>query len=129
MCYESVYGEYCTGYIQKGAQLLCVITNDAWWGDTPGYRQHLSYSRLRAIETRRDIARSANTGISAIINQRGDLVEKSSWLVPASISSEVKLSKKITPYVKYGDISGKVCSFVFLLLAAWLLVSFITRRD
>ncbi|MBQ9475938.1 MAG: apolipoprotein N-acyltransferase [Bacteroidales bacterium] len=129
VCYESIYGEYCTGYVSKGAQLLCVITNDAWWGDTPGYRQHLSYSRLRAIETRRDIARSANTGISAIINQRGDIVEKTSWWTPASISTEVNLSKKITPYVQYGDIVGKLCSFVFLLLAAWLLVSLVIRKD
>ena len=69
--YESVYGEFCTDYVRKGARLLSVITNDAWWGDTPGYRQHLSYASLRAIETRRWIARCGNTGISAIIDPAG----------------------------------------------------------
>ena len=64
ICYESVYGEYVTDYIKKGANLIFILTNDAWWGDTQGYKQHASYARIRAIETRRSIARSANTGIS-----------------------------------------------------------------
>ena len=63
VCYESIYGEYCTGYVNAGAEAMAVITNDAWWGDTPGYKQHLNYSRLRAIELRRDFARCGNTGI------------------------------------------------------------------
>ncbi len=46
-----------------------MITNDGWWGNTPGYKQHLSFSRIRAIEMRRSVARSANTGVSAIINR------------------------------------------------------------
>lgn len=71
ICYESVYGEYFTEFVRNGAQLMCIITNDGWWGDTPGYHQHFSYARLRAIETRRSIARSANTGISGFINARG----------------------------------------------------------
>ena len=49
VCYESVYGEYYTGYVRKGARAMAIITNDAWWGDTPGYKQHLSYASLRAI--------------------------------------------------------------------------------
>ena len=77
VCYESVYGEYCTQYVKAGARALVVITNDAWWGDTPGYRQHLSYACLRAIETRRDIARCANTGISGFIDQRGEILSRS----------------------------------------------------
>ncbi|MFP4060689.1 MAG: apolipoprotein N-acyltransferase [Bacteroidales bacterium] len=85
ICYESVFGEFVTGYIRAGANLIFVITNDGWWGDTPGYRQHNALSRLRAIETRRSIARSANTGISCFINQRGDIYHPTSWWVPASI--------------------------------------------
>ena len=53
ICYESVYGDYVADYVRKGAQVLCIMTNDGWWGDTPGYKQHLSYARLRAIETGR----------------------------------------------------------------------------
>ena len=103
-----------------GAQVLSVITNDAWWGDTPGYRQHCSYASLRAIETRRDIARCANTGISCIINQRGDIVEKTSWWEPAVICGEVNLNTRETFFVRTGDFVGRICVLVFFLLLLWL---------
>ena len=122
ICYESVYGEYCTGYVREGAEFLAVITNDAWWGDTPGYRQHLSYSRLRAIELRRDIARSANTGISAFINQKGDIVSCTEWWQPAILEGEVKFNSELTPFAKYGDIVGRVCTLTFLLMLLALIV-------
>lgn len=116
ICYESVYGEYCTGYVNNGAQLLAVITNDAWWGNTPGYIQHCSYSSLRAIETRRDVARCANTGISAIINQRGDIVQKTQWWEPCYLNGTVNLNDKKTFFVENGDIVGRICVMVFALL-------------
>ena len=72
ICYESIYGEYVTEYVRKGAHFLAVITNDAWWGNSPGHKQLLSYTRLRAIENRRSVVRSANTGISAIIDSKGE---------------------------------------------------------
>ena len=122
ICYESVYGEYCTEYVRKGARFMAVITNDAWWGDTPGYRQHLSYSALRAIELRRDIARCANTGISAIINQRGEILQQSSWWERETMQGEVNLNTAQTFFVRHGDVTGRACTLVFLLLAALLLV-------
>ena len=118
ICYESVYGEYCTGYVRKGAQLLAVITNDAWWGNTPGYRQHLNYSRLRAIETRRWVARCANTGISAIIRPDGKIVARTSWWEPAVLEGRVGLSTDQTFFVRYGDIVGRSAVFLFFLLLA-----------
>lgn len=127
VCYESVYGEYCTEYVKAGAELMTVITNDAWWGDTPGYRQHMSYSRLRAIELRRDIARCGNTGISAIINQRGDVVSSTEWWTRTTLSGEVNLNSEQTPFVRYGDVVGRICTFAFLLLALLLLVRFFVR--
>lgn len=128
VCYESVYGEYCTEYVKAGAQALCVITNDAWWGDTPGYRQHLSYASLRAIETRRDIARCANTGISAFINQRGEILARTEWWVPAHLEGQISLSNRETFFVRHGDIVGRVCTFAFLLLLLALIVRLIVRR-
>lgn len=127
VCYESVYGEYCTGYVQKGAKMLTVITNDAWWGDTPGYKQHFSYSCLRAIETRRDLARCGNTGISAFIDQRGDVLQKGPWWKPAVLSGVVNLNSKETFFVRYGDIVGRICTFAFLLLALALLVRLLIK--
>ena len=122
ICYESVYGEYCTDYVRKGAKMMTVITNDAWWGDTPGYRQHLSYSALRAIELRRDIARCGNTGISCIIDQRGDILNASPWWEKAVVASEVNLNSGQTFFVRNGDLAGRVCTLVFLLLVVLLAV-------
>lgn len=118
ICYESVYGEFCTGYVRKGARLLTVITNDAWWGDTPGYRQHLNYSRIRAIETRRYVARCANTGISAIIDSRGTIVSRTAWWEPAVLEGTVQLSSEETIFVRYGDMVGRISVFLFLLTLA-----------
>ena len=73
--------------------------NDGWWKNTWGHKQHLSYASLRAIETRRSIARSANTGISAFINQRGDIVYKTKWWEEAYLNSKLNLNNKITIFV------------------------------
>ena len=128
VCYESVYGEYYTDYIRKGAQAMTIITNDAWWGDTPGYRQHLSYASLRAIETRRAIARCANTGISAIISPSGKILQPTPWWEPAVIESQIPLRNDITFFVSHGDITGRLCTFLFLLLLLALGVRFVTKR-
>ena len=128
ICYESVYGEYCTEYVNAGAKALTVITNDAWWGNTPGYRQHLSYSCLRAIELRRDIARCGNTGISAFINQKGDIVQSSPWWEEASLKGEIKLNSEKTFFAENGDIVGRICTFLFILMAAMLLVRAIVPK-
>ena len=128
VCYESVYGEYYTDYIRKGARAMTIITNDAWWGDTPGYRQHLSYASLRAIETRRAIARCANTGISAIISLSGEIMQPTPWWEQAVIKGQIPLRDDITFFVSHGDITGRVCSFIHWLLLLALIVRFITRR-
>ena len=124
VCYESVYGEYYTDYIRKGARAMTIITNDAWWGDTPGYRQHLSYASLRAIETRRAIARCANTGISAIISPSGEIVSETEWWSPAVLKGSIPLRDDITFFVSHGDITGRVCTFLFILLLLALIVRF-----
>jgi apolipoprotein N-acyltransferase len=124
VCYESIYGEYYTDYIRKGAEAMTVITNDAWWGNTPGYRQHLSYSSLRAIETRRAIARCANTGISAIISPSGEIVKETSWWKKEVLTGAIPLRNDITFFVSHGDITGRVCTFLFLMLLLALVVRF-----
>jgi len=120
ICYESIYGEFVTGFVRNGAEFLTIITNDGWWGDTPGHRQHARYAKLRAIETRRDIARCANTGISGFINQRGDFFQATPYWEEAVISQTIKANDKITFYVKYGDYLGRIALFlagILLLLA------------
>ena len=128
VCYESVYGEYCTEYIRRGARALAIITNDAWWGNTPGYRQHLSYASLRAIETRRAIARCANTGISAFISPSGKIIQPTPWWEEASIINSLPLRDDITFFVSHGDIVGRNCSFIFLFLLFALVGRFIIYK-
>lgn len=129
VCYESVYPEHCAEYVRKGAKALAIITNDAWWGNTPGYRQHLSYASLRAIETRRDIVRSANTGISAIIDSRGDIVSKTAWWEPAVLEGEIHLSEKQTFFVAQGDIVGRLCAFMAVMLLLFCIVRKLSFRQ
>lgn len=104
ICYESIWGIYVAEYIKKGAQFIAIVTNDGWWKDTSGKDQHMSYAKLRAIENRRWVARSANTGISGFINQRGDVVQQTEWWVPAALSQEINLNEDITFYTQYGDL-------------------------
>ena len=124
ICYESVFGEYVTQYIRKGANLIFVITNDGWWGNTPGHRQHLTFSKLRAIETRRSIARSANTGISAFIGQRGDIYQRTNYWEPAVIRQEINANNFTTFYVRYGDYIARLSAFIAVFV---LLISISTR--
>ena len=128
VCYESIYPEFCTGYVKAGARFMTIITNDAWWGDTAGYRQHLSYACLRAIELRRDIARCGNTGISAFIDQRGEVLSQTGWWTRGSLAGQVNLNSAETLFVRHGDLVGRVCTLMFLLLAALLVVRLFVRR-
>lgn len=129
ICYESVFGEYVTGYIKKGAQFIFIITNDGWWKNTPGYRQHKSFARLRAIETRRSIARAANTGISCFINQRGDILQQTGWWVEDAISASINANNELTFYVKYGDFIARVSLFLGALLLLNLIAQGLIKRQ
>lgn len=128
ICYESIYPEYVSSYVQKGADLLFIITNDGWWGNTPGYKQHMRYARLRAIENRRSIARSANTGISAFINQRGDIIKSTKWWTVTAIKEKLKANKELTYFTKNGDFIGRVGVFSNILILLTMLVFYLTQR-
>lgn len=123
ICYESVYGEFVSNFTAIGAEFLCVITNDGWWHNSPGYQQHNMLSQIRAIENRRSVARSANTGISCVINQRGEIQERLNWDVEGAIAATLNKNKDITFFMKYGDLIGRVAIFMVLGL---LLYAFVT---
>jgi apolipoprotein N-acyltransferase len=128
VCYESVYGEYCTDYVRKGARFMTVITNDSWWGNTPGYRQHLSYSCLRALELRRDLARCGNSGISCFINQKGEILQQGPWWEEATLRGKVNLNSEESVFVRYGDITGRISVLVFALMLVLLIVRFLMGK-
>ena len=127
ICYESVYGEHFAGFAADGAQLMMVITNDGWWHDTEGYRQHFSYSRLRAIETRRWVCRAANTGISGFITPKGKVVESLGWDQRGTLTQKVQPLGEVTFYAQYGDYIGRVGGYLFLLALLYY-VSYRVRR-
>lgn len=122
ICYESIWGDWVAGSVKSGAQFIAIITNDGWWGNTSGKDQHLLYAKLRAIETRRYVVRSANTGISGFINQKGDVVQQSKWWTRTAMKADINLNDEITFYVNYGDIIAKISLVIGLLGAAFILV-------
>jgi apolipoprotein N-acyltransferase len=115
ICYESVYGQYVSDFVKKGATCIAVITNDAWWGYTPGYYQHLMHSKLRAIENRRNVVRAANTGVSCVINGRGDIVGQIPPFTQDILIAKVNLNNQLSFYSRHGDYIGKI-AFVFSIL-------------
>ena len=124
VCYESIYGEFISQQVQKGAELLFIITNDGWWKDTPGHKQHNSFASIRAIETRRSVARSANTGISSFINQRGEIIQQSSWWKVETLKASLNKNRDKTIYVQWGDFFYR---FLSMLAAAFILAIIVIR--
>ncbi|MEQ9438315.1 MAG: apolipoprotein N-acyltransferase [Cyclobacteriaceae bacterium] len=125
ICYESIYGDFLAEFVRNGADLLFIITNDAWWGNTPGYKQHLEYASLRAIELRRSIARSANTGISAFINQRGDILQPTEYWEPAVIRDTIYANEELTFYAQHGDYLARTAAWLSPLV---FLAAFVKRK-
>jgi apolipoprotein N-acyltransferase len=119
ICYESVYSDFVTGYIRNGANMIFVITNDGWWSDSPGHKQHLALSVLRAIETRREIARCANTGISCFITPYGQIEQQTKYWEDAMIVKDMTPNNQITFYVKFGDVISYVATMLAILLITW----------
>lgn len=120
ICYESVYGDFVAQYVRNGANLIFIITNDGWWDNTPGHRQHLQYARLRAIENRRPIARCANTGISCFVDQMGNLSQETTYWEPAVLSQAIAPNNELTFFSKFGDILSYLSCLISLILLAIL---------
>lgn len=121
ICYESIYGEYTAQQTRLGSEAIFIITNDGWWGDTPGYKQHFSFARLRAIENRKSVARSANTGTSGFINQRGDVIKASKWWTIDALKGNVFLNNNTTIYMRIGDLIGKSALLMALIILIYSL--------
>jgi len=122
ICYESIYGEFVGDYVKKGANFLAIMTNDSWWGVTEGHKQLLSYARLRAIETRREIARAANSGISAHINAKGDVTADTFYGDQTALFAKVNLYEGETFYVRSGDFLSRLGIFALGFLLFYYLI-------
>ncbi|WP_294276120.1 apolipoprotein N-acyltransferase [uncultured Chryseobacterium sp.] len=128
ICYESIYGEFVGDYVKKGANFLAIMTNDSWWGVTEGHKQLLSYARLRAIETRREIARAANSGISAHINAKGDITADTFYGDQTALFAKVNLYEGETFYVRSGDFLSRLGIFALGFLLFYYLIKRFQKR-
>jgi len=115
ICYESIYGEYMSRYIANGANVIAIITNDGWWGNTPGHHQHMLYAKLRAIEARKWVLRSANTGISCFIDPAGTIYQPQPWWTEAAIKMDIPVDDRKTFFVRFGDLISKVAVLMAIL--------------
>lgn len=124
ICWEQDFGPYAAEFSAKGAEVLAIITNDGWWGNTSGHVAHLHYARLRAIEQHRAVLRSANTGISAVIGPDGQIQQSLGWDQEGMLRASVPTFRVPTFFVRHGDILGQWSGFVF----GFLVLSLIVRR-
>lgn len=127
ICYESIFGAYCAGYAEKGADLLCTISNDGWWLKSNFTRTHLCASRIRAIENRRSLVRCANTGITAGIDQRGRIVAQAPWWEPTALKVTLNKNKTKTLYTQWGDYIGLISALFVLFIICLMIYKRITR--
>ncbi|WBX98773.1 apolipoprotein N-acyltransferase [Chryseobacterium gambrini] len=128
ICYESIYGEFTGDYVKKGANFLAIMTNDSWWGVTEGHKQLLSYAKLRAIETRREIARAANSGISAHINAKGEIMEDTFYGDKTALFSKINLYDGMTFYTRSGDLLSRFSVFALGFLLFYFLIRWFQRK-
>ena len=123
ICWEQDFSDYVTDYVRLGANFLAVQTNDGWWGNTPGHIQHLHYARLRAVETGLWVVRSANTGVSAIIDHRGTVLQRLDWDRAGHLEASVPdVRNEPTYYSRSGNYLGGMSVWLapLLLLSVWV---------
>src|SRR5207249_10990481 len=120
ICYEVVYPDLIRQFVVRGSELLTTITNDAWFGRTSAPYQHFAQASMRAVEEGRYLVRSANTGISGIVDPYGRVVEASAIYEAAVIVGEARYLKATTFYQRHGDVFAYACVVltVAMLLAA-----------
>lgn len=129
ICFESVFPEIMRNFAIRGTRFYVNITNDGWYGFSSGPTQHALIAVYRAIETRRPIARSANTGISTMIDRTGRLIRPTRQYVPDILLVDLELGPpgEITPFMRYGMFLGKTLSII-TVLALFLSLVYNIRR-
>ncbi|MGI9174408.1 MAG: apolipoprotein N-acyltransferase [Rhodothermales bacterium] len=123
ICFESVFGNAARRYVEQGADVLVVLTQDGWWGRTAGYRQHLAFTRLRAIETRRAVMQAAVTGTSALILPSGTSAFETGWMERTTRLADVPVYTGTTFYARHGDLITPLAFLITVVLGASALVT------
>jgi apolipoprotein N-acyltransferase len=118
ICFETLFSSAARAYARDGVHAFVAITQDGWWGNSFGYRQHLAFNRLRSIETGRPMLQVAVTGVSALIHSDGQIRELAGWMEPAAWVVDMPPAAPITPYVRWGDWVTVIAAMMALVLAA-----------
>lgn len=129
ICYESIFGDWTAKFVRDGGNIISIMSNDGWWGETYGYRQLLQYGQLRAIENRRWIARSGNTGISGVITPKGILKNASTFWTRDAILTTVYPRTDLTLYTKRGDYLNRMLFLVCLFVIPSICVKWYVNRS
>lgn len=116
ICYESVYPEFFSEFVRKGADFSVIITNDGWWGKLSGTYQHNQFAVFRSIENRIWIARCANTGISEFIDPYGNMIKKTGIDTRVNIVNEIGLRGSDTFYTLNGDLFARICLYCGMII-------------
>jgi apolipoprotein N-acyltransferase len=109
ICYEAIFPDLALDAVREGSQLLTTITNDAWYELSSAPHQHFQMARVRAIEQGRYLIRSANTGISGIVDPYGRVLERSNLFEPAVFAADVRYLTDRTVYSTMGNLFAYVC--------------------
>jgi len=118
ICYESIYPGFIAEFVRNGANFLTIITNDGWFSKSYGPYQHAAFARLRCIETRRSMARSANTGISFFIDSFGQAYGEIPWWQALTTTQTLELSSDLSFYVRHIDLFPKICLGASVIIIA-----------
>jgi len=121
ICYEIIFSEPARRYCEAGADFLVNITNDAWFGRTGAPYQHFSMAVFRAVENRLNVIRSANSGVSGIIEPTGRILATTPLFVRTFLEGEIRINAQPTFYALHGDIGVAACGLMLLLLRAFSL--------
>ncbi|MFA6456830.1 MAG: apolipoprotein N-acyltransferase [Bacteroidota bacterium] len=116
VCYESIFPEFVSRFVDKGAEFLVFTTNDSWWGNTSGARQHNQYAILRAVENRRWVVRCANGGISSFIDPTGQMYDKTTMYTEAYIQHSIQPFQQKTFYTIHGDWFARICASITAII-------------
>lgn len=120
ICLETIFPDYVRNYANTGGNLIVVLANETWVGDSFGYKQNTYYTSPLAISLNRSVVRAGNSGISTFIDKQGNMGQKIDWNEQGVLIGEVHLNKEKSFYSLYGDYFGRISVVLSLFVVFWL---------
>ncbi len=128
ICFESLFGYLSHEALQRGASFILILAQNGWWGDSPGPRQHQSFTRLRAIESRRAVVLASASGTTSLIRADGRIARELGWMAPTAARFEVPVHRLNTWYSRFGDVIGWAAVMLTLCGGSVAVIQLLFRR-